>query len=199
MCAWNAPLILASGSPRRGELLAEAGIEAIPCPPIIDDGVYTCGSMDVKTWVRTLAVLKAQHILQRNIAFSGTILAADTVCVVDGGIFGQPANVHEAKKMIQQVLNRAHDVCTGWCLLSIEDTRLHCACEVATVTIGAIAEQEIDAYIATGNWRGKAGAYNLSERVSAGWPITCDGDPTSVMGLPMQRLQKELHDIQGKA
>ncbi|MGY8752361.1 MAG: Maf family nucleotide pyrophosphatase [Phycisphaerales bacterium] len=192
-CAWKSPLVLASGSPRRLELLAEAGVDAIPCPPTIDDGIYTCGSMDAKVWVQSLAVLKAQHVLQMQSACSGTILAADTVCIVDGGIFGQPKDEQEAKKMIMQVVQRSHEVYTGWCLLSIEDARLFCACEAATITIGRITEKEIDVYIASGNWRGKAGAYNLSERVSAGWPIICEGDPTSVMGLPMERLQKEIH------
>jgi len=54
--------------------------------------------------------------------------------------------------------------------------------------VGAIDDGRIEAYVWGGDWRGKAGAYNLSERVEAGWPITCEGDPATVMGLPMRRL-----------
>jgi septum formation protein len=58
----------------------------------------------------------------------------------------------------------------------------------ATVRLGRIAPPEIDGYVASGQWRGKAGAYNLAERLEAGWPITYEGDPGTIMGLPMRRL-----------
>jgi predicted house-cleaning NTP pyrophosphatase (Maf/HAM1 superfamily) len=89
-------------------------------------------------------------------------------------------------------VNRSHSVYTGWYLVAAEDSQHVFGCEVVTVTLGHIDDDEIDRYISTQLWRGKAGAYNLSERVEAGWAVTCDGDPTSVMGLPMERLKREL-------
>jgi len=62
----------------------------------------------------------------------------------------------------------------------------------AVVRVGPISDEQIEAYVASGEWRGKAGAYNLSERIEAGWPIECLGDPTTVMGLPMRRLPEWL-------
>jgi septum formation protein len=56
------------------------------------------------------------------------------------------------------------------------------------VTWGDVDDDAIDEYVASGQWRGKAGGYNLEERLEAGWPIECEGDPTTVMGLPMRRL-----------
>jgi septum formation protein len=191
--AWKLPLILASGSPRRVRLLAEAGFDAISCPPVIDDGEYTCGTMDARTWVCSLAVLKAQHVRELRQEIIGTVLAADTVCVVDGEILGQPTEASDAKQMLLKTNNRSHEVCTGWCLISLGDGTLLCECDNSVITIGNISEEEIDSYVATNKWQGKAGAYNLSERLQAGWPITCSGDPTSVMGLPMKRVKKILH------
>jgi septum formation protein len=63
------------------------------------------------------------------------------------------------------------------------------------VTVGPIPETEITAYLDSGQWRGKAGAYNLAERLQAGWPISVEGDPGTVMGLPMVRLAERLRAI----
>ena len=62
----------------------------------------------------------------------------------------------------------------------------------ARVTVGAIDERALQAYLDSGEWRGKAGAYNLYERIEAGWPIQFEGDPTTIMGLPMRKLSQLL-------
>ncbi len=189
---WQLPIYLASASPRRGELLAEAGIESFSFPPDCDDGVFTCGTMPVNRWVQSLSVLKIQNVLQRLVEPKGTALAADTVCVVDDKILGQPKTKNAARGMLQSMVNRSHMVFTGWCLSSVDQQHFLSGCEQSEITIGFIDGEEIEKYLCTSNWKGKAGAYNLSERVAAGWPITCDGDPTTVMGLPMNRLTQEI-------
>jgi predicted house-cleaning NTP pyrophosphatase (Maf/HAM1 superfamily) len=65
----------------------------------------------------------------------------------------------------------------------------------ATVHVGEIRHDQIETYISGGAWRGKAGAYNLMERIEAGWPIRCDGDPSTVMGLPMRLLLPRLANL----
>jgi len=188
---WQEPIFLASASPRRAELLSQSGIASVPMPPDCDDGVFCCGTMPVNRWVQSLAVLKAQHVLGRC-SDNGTVLAADTVCVVDGQILGQPRHAEDARNMLQIMMNRSHDVYTGWCLCSVDGQQLLCGYECSEIIIGSIDEQEIEKYLCSDDWKGKAGAYNLSERIAAGWPMTCNGDPTSVMGLPMIRLKQEL-------
>ncbi|MBT6283358.1 MAG: septum formation protein Maf [Phycisphaerae bacterium] len=190
---WKKPLVLASASPRRVELLISAGIDAFTCPPTIDDGVIVCGSLMPNCWVETLAVMKAQHVAGKHHDKIGTILAADTVCVVDNQILGQPKDAEDARQMLLRMNNRSHEVFTGWCLISMDGEQLESGCEVASITIGEIDAKEITQYVDSQKWCGKAGAYNLSERVAAGWPIICDGDPTCVMGLPMDRLKENLH------
>ena len=192
MTKWQRPLVLASGSPRRAELLAKAGIDSVVFPPKLDDGDYVCGTMQVDIWVRTLAALKAYHVLEISSIGTGTVLGADTVCVVDEAILGQPSDATEATAMIKSMVNRSHEVYTGWCLVAAGDQQCCNGCEVVTVSLGQIDDDEIDRYISTQLWEGKAGAYNLAERIEAGWSISCDGDPTSVMGLPMERLNQEL-------
>jgi len=192
MTYWDKPIVLASSSARRASLLLNAGIEVIQCPPSIDDGVFRCGSMSVSRWVQTLAVLKAQHVRLHYPEPVGTVLAADTVCVVDECILGQPTSEEDARAMLLQMVGRAHEVYTGWCLVSLGSNQMKSGFEKATVTIRDVSVEEIEQYLRTKLWKGKAGGYNLSERIDANWPITCQGDPTSVMGLPMERMTKEL-------
>ncbi len=173
-------------------MLSESGIDVLVSPPQIDDGLFSCGSISVARWVQSLAVMKAQNVKVLQNETVGTVLAADTVCVVEGVIVGQPDDATTAKKMIQSMVNRRHEVYTGWCLLSLEEETIYTEYDVAAITIGVVSEHEITKYIATNQWQGKAGGYNLSERIESGWPIECEGDPTSVMGLPMVRLLKEL-------
>ncbi len=192
MINWERPLFLASKSSRRKELLEQSGITVITTPPSINDGIYESGSMDERSWVQVLAVLKAQNVENKTNSVKGTILAADTVCVIDSQILGQPKNADDANAMIKLMAQRKHLVYTGWCLLSTNGLQIETGCEVAEISIGAIDDEEIEKYVATGNWLGKAGGYNLSEQIAAGWPIKFQGDPTSVMGLPMERLKREL-------
>lgn len=75
------------------------------------------------------------------------------------------------------------------CVLSIRDARRWLFADRAAVRYGRVSDAAVDEYVASGLWRGKAGAYNLQERLEAGWPVRCEGDPATVMGLPMRRLE----------
>jgi predicted house-cleaning NTP pyrophosphatase (Maf/HAM1 superfamily) len=65
--------------------------------------------------------------------------------------------------------------------------------------IGELQEEQIQEYVASGAWRGKSGGYNLADRIEAGWPIECEGDPATVMGLPMVKLVPQLNDLLSEA
>jgi septum formation protein len=117
------------------------------------------------------------------------ILAADTICVTNAGqLIGTPTDRDDARQMIQHFINHTHTVVTGVALITINrDTPLTLADETR-VTLGPLNSAQIDEYLDSNTWRGKAGAYNLFERQAAGWPLTVTGDPTTVVGLPMQKL-----------
>ena len=186
------PLWLASRSPRRRRLLAEAGVAVRVRPSGIDDGALRPGSVDVTHWVASLAYLKGRWVaeaLHRAGERVGTVLAADTVCLHDDCILGQPASEAEARTMLHAMRDQTHETLTGLCLISLADGRRWLLVDRAIVRYGHVSDGEIEAYVRSGEWRGKAGAYNLQDRLRAGWPIACRGDPATVMGLPMQRLR----------
>jgi len=178
-------LVLASRSPRRRQLLDEAGVAHEARPADLDDGDLTDAGSDPTHWVAALAYLKARRV--RDDAPDRFVLGADTVVVKDGAVIGQPRDAAHAREIVRLLRDGEHTVATGVALLRPGAPRLLFV-DVARVRVGAVPDREIDAYLATGDWRGKAGAYNLSERQDAGWPLVCEGDPATVMGLPIRRL-----------
>jgi septum formation protein len=216
---------LASRSPRRRQLLIEAGVDVRIMPPDIDDARLRHGEVPPEWWVMALAYLKARRVGEllvragdrRQVSGdreAAIVLGADTVCAIGREIFGQPRDAVDARRMLRMMSGREHRTITGVCLLPVGGVRSQVSgvwedkrtpslspdtChltpsyrlivfDAAIVRIGELSDDQIEAYLTSGEWRGKAGAYNLSERIDAGWPITCLGDPSTVMGLPMQRL-----------
>ena len=100
--------------------------------------------------------------------------------------------------MVRAFAACSHRVVTGVALLGDGGPPRRFA-DSAGVTFGALAPEEIDRYVASGGWRGKAGGYNLYERQAEGWPITVEGDPTTVVGLPMRLLAPALRRRLGAA
>ena len=186
------PIVLASRSPRRRQLLEEARWPVRIEVPDVDDGLLDCGETPADEWVSALAVFKATAtaimLEQRADSEPCTILGADTVCVLEGRIIGQPATRDAARAMLESFVGIPHDVLTGVCLLDYPGGARSVFVDRAVVSWGMIDHDALEAYLDTEQWRGKAGAYNLADRVADGWPIECQGDPTTVMGLPMRRL-----------
>lgn len=180
-------LILASASPRRSELLKSAGFDARVCKSDLDDGDLVYPRVRPEAFVVSLSWFKASRVMQQLPSAGAVVLAADTMCVCDDAVLGKPQNERDAREMLVSLRGRAHRTVTGVTAVDV-DGRRHMFVDVARVALGAIDDAAIDAYVATGSWRGKAGGYNYAERVAAGWPMSCDGDPTSVMGLPMTRV-----------
>lgn len=180
-------LVLASRSPRRRLLLREAGIEPRIIDPDLDDGrIRTNPAVPPSHWVAALAYLKARAGAEQ-LHPDDLVLGADTVVVQAGRIMGQPRDRAHASDMIRSLRNAEHQVVTGVAMIQA-GARLIFA-DTADVTVGEVSDQSIEAYLDTGAWRGKAGGYNLAERQQAGWPIHVNGDPTTVMGLPMNILR----------
>jgi septum formation protein len=187
------PIWLASSSPRRHSLLQEAGVSAKVHPPDLDDAALEPAGAPPARWVCALAYLKARRVadalLARDSGATGTVLGADTVCVADGRILGQPRDRAHAREMLHALRNRMHHTLTGAALIRLPGGERHMLVDRAAVTIGQLSDEAIEQYLASGDWTGKAGAYNLAERLDAGWPIECRGDPATVMGLPMIKLK----------
>ncbi len=214
----GARLVLASTSPRRRELLARAlgdgGFEVID--PGVDDGQLRlggggAGGAPPREWVRALAYLKAragaERLVREGRARPGMwVLGADTLVAHKGGILGKPRDAADARVMLTRLMNDRHDVLTGVALLPARESpapaRGGIAGEKSLVDravshLGPLTPEQLDSYIASGQWAGKAGAYNLEERAAAGWPIRAEGDPTCVVGLPMRAIEPWLRAFRG--
>ena len=191
------PIVLASRSPRRKQLLEEAGIRVHVLPPRLDDGELTPQGQTPEQWVLELALLKALDVVKQVSSDkeleAATVLAADTVCVHQGEILGQPTDAAHAQAMLSALCDSAHRTISGVCLVRLADGERMLFVDEADVYIGKLSDEAIREYVQSGQWQGKAGGYNLTERIDAGWPIRCEGDPTTVMGLPMQRLRALLN------
>ena len=202
--AFTASLLLASRSPRRRAMLEEAGVAVVAEHPGFDDSVLETGGvfMPADRWVAALAYLKARAGLdlaqERNIPWS---LGADTACIVRDGLIthtiGTPRTADEALAMLRVMLPKSnalitntHEVITGCALINVATRKRIIFTDTARVHMGPLDDATLFAYIASGNWQGKAGAYNLADRVASGWHIRVEGDPATVMGLPMIRLAR---------
>ncbi|MCC6678473.1 MAG: septum formation protein Maf [Phycisphaerales bacterium] len=188
---------LASRSPRRQQLLREHGLEFEARHPGFEDSDLQPGRVTPPQWVAALAYLKAAAGLAQLPATARDeappiVLGADTACVQGDRLIGTPRNADEAREMIRALRDGAHDVITGVALIEPASGRRLLFADTARVEVGHLSDAQIEEYILSGDWRGKAGAYNLSERLAAGWPIRYTGDPATVMGLPVRRLLRLL-------
>jgi septum formation protein len=145
--------------------------------------------------VLTRARNKAQDVANRH---AGVIVAADTVVVLDGKILGKPRSQAEARQMLRSMSNREHTVLTGLCVLSTKTKGHRQAVEKTTVCFRALSDEEIDAYLDTGEYEDKAGAYAIQGRAAVFVERIC-GDYFNVVGLPICRLHLLLTEMGIKA
>lgn len=189
-------LLLASGSPRRKQILTQLGADFTVVPSEIDDGQLTPPpGATALTWAVAMAYLKAFaaiEVLPENAA--GVVMGADTSCELDGRIIGKPESEAQARATLRSMVGQTQRVVTGVALVDPHHPRSNrlLMADVALVTFGNVSEDAIDRYLLTGGWRGKAGGYNLTERQADGWPITVRGNPGTVVGLPTHCLPEWL-------
>lgn len=192
----SAPLILASRSPRRARLLKQAGYAYEQADPPFADPPRPDEGGDPENMTVELARQKAMSLrdagaLDANL--NAVILAADTVCVDEAGRnLGQPRDRDDAETMLRRFLGRTHRVVTGVALLARGDAEPESFADTAIVKMSPIPDHQLETYLDTNQWQGKAGGYNLADRLRAGWPIDVDGDPATVVGLPMRQLAARL-------
>lgn len=176
-------LVLASASPRRQELLRNAGIPFTVQPADIDETPLP-GELP-RDCAERLARQKALAIWTTRP--HDIVLGADTIVFVDQSILNKPADAEDAARMLHLLSGRTHEVITGVCLAvgaPNESPRVSVASETTLVTMSALAEQDIREYIATGEPMDKAGAYAIQGRASR-WIPRIEGDYTNVVGLPV--------------
>lgn len=175
--------ILASGSPRRRELLEMLGVPDLTIRPAAGPERATPGAGPEQT-VRELSLHKAQEVAQ-TCAPEDIIIAADTIVYLDGAILGKPRDHDDAVRMLTALSGREHIVYTGVAVLRGGELRQ--AAERTAVRFRTLTPAEIERYIATGEPMDKAGAYGV-QSLGALLVERIDGDFYNVMGLPVEKL-----------
>ena len=184
-------LYLASRSPRRRELLGRLGLD----PHLLDLDIPEVRQPGEPAfdYVRRVAREKAGAGLLRLAAVPGAlVLAADTEVVLDDEVFGKPADADDAVRMLSKLSGRTHQVVSVVWLVSAE--REAQAISMSDVTFAALTPSQLDGYIATGEWQGKAGAYAIQGRAEA-FVSRLDGSYSGVMGLPVHETSALLADF----
>lgn len=183
-------LILASRSPRRRELLAEAGYRFEVIAP---DEAAECGATSGESpaeLVARLAYQKAVDVGSRIEA--GLILGCDTVAECEGQILGKPANRDDARHMLQALRGRVHRVLSGLCLWNKPRREPLVRVAITLLRMDPLGDEQIDDYLAGGQWEGKAGAFGYQDRL--GWVHVIEGSPSNVVGLPMELLEETIKE-----
>jgi septum formation protein len=179
-------LILASASPRRRDLLARIGVETVVRPSDVDESQHAGESPLV--YVRRVAAAKAVACARDVDAF---VLAADTIVEIDGLVLGKAADEAEATSMLRRLVGRTHRVTTAVCLLGPLGAReIEVTSEVDMV---AADDDLVAAYVASGEWRGKAGAYAV-QGIAAALVSAVRGSITNVIGLPLAEVAALLRE-----
>lgn len=183
----NKKIILASGSPRRKEILENIGIEFTVVKSVADESSINPEGIPVSVYVQELALLKATEVKSRVSAKNAIVIGADTVVSVDGKILGKPANDEEAYNMLKSLSGKIHQVYTGYCGISTDDGSAVCESVCTDVTFAELSDEEIYDYIHTGECNDKAGAYGIQGK-GVMLVEKIEGDYFNVVGLPVRSL-----------
>lgn len=193
----RARIVLASASPRRRQLLHAAGLTFEVDVPDVDESFDP--ALDPLAAARTLAERKARAVARRQRGRGVVVLAADTIVAVgpDGAVryLGKPADAHEARAMLALLSGTRHRVVTGVCALDVDRDRVAVDAETTFVTMRAILPAEIEAYVASGEWRDKAGGYAIQESADRFVTALEGGGFDNVVGLPVARARAAIERV----
>ena len=193
-------LVLASASPRRQELLRNAGISFTVQPADVDEAPLP--GEPPRDCAERLAREKALAVWRMR--RQDLVLGADTIVVVDENILGKPADADDAARMLRLLSGRVHSVITGVCLVGAavtdgredfrrESRELRTESETTLVTVNGLSDEEIRNYVATGEPMDKAGAYAIQGMASR-WIPRIEGDYSNVVGLPVALVYRMLRE-----
>ncbi|MCS7000311.1 MAG: Maf family protein [Bacteroidota bacterium] len=181
-----APVILASASPRRQQLITLLGIDVSVIPAAVDEDAFD--RTMPRQYVEVLAQAKAAAV--RRLHPESIVIGADTTVVLDGQVLNKPRDRDDAVRMLRLLSGRTHTVITGVCVLwqkvQLVDSR------ITHVTFRSLSEEEIAAYVASGSPLDKAGAYGIQDDCGATFVDAIEGCYYTVVGLPIALLYRML-------
>ena len=183
------PFILASASPRRRELLSQAGYQFTVVPPDFDESTVATEGLEAAQYAMKLALAKAESVAR---AYPDqVVLGADTVVDFEGSIIGKAADAQDAERITKLLFSRPHKVITGLALVRICDNTRIVKSDSTTVYPRQKTAEQIAEHIRGGSWQDKAGAYAIQETGDE-FVERIEGSLTNVMGLPMEMVESLL-------
>jgi len=180
-------IVLASASPRRKELLEKTGLRFDVDPVETDENMES--GKNPHEIVRKISLQKALSVSGRH--KDTVIIAADTIGFLNGQIIGKPHNSDEAKKILQLLSGKSHTVITGFTIIDSANNKTVSRSVETKVFIKKLSQQEIDAYLSTGEPLDKAGAYGI-QGLGSVIVEKIEGDYYNVVGLPLNALSEAL-------
>jgi len=188
------PIILASASPRRRELLTQAGYQFEVAPPDVDESSFAVVDVGADEYAERLALAKARSVAERFA--DRVVIGADTVVDFAGEIIGKPADARQAEQITRKLFSAPHKVITGLAIVRLSDGTELVASDTTTVYPKRMTAKQIAEHISGGTWRDKAGAYAIQETGDQ-FVERIEGSLTNVMGLPMELLERMLARVRG--
>lgn len=185
----NIDLVLASASPRRAELLRDAGYQFRVVKSALSEPSRRPASVPIRAWPLCLALRKAQSVAA-HIRTNAIVIGADTIVVHDGRIINKAANRRHAREILRSLSGTTHQVITGLVLLCGDECRLESV--VSICRMKTLSERRLEAYLNSNLWRGKAGAYGIQDSPHDPFVRLISGEHSNVMGLPMETLRQSL-------
>ena len=186
------PLVLASGSPRRRELLSSLGLDFEVLPTDVDEALLDAESPVAA--VERLARAKADAAAATLAGQARVVLAADTLVVIAGRVLGKPADPADARAMLRFLAGHRHEVHTAVALLDTASGRHATAVVTSRVRMASMSDHEIAWYVDTGEPLDKAGAYAV-QGLGALYVESVDGNYTNVVGLPLPAVRRLLAEL----
>lgn len=191
----DARLVLASASPRRAELMRDAGYLFQIAHPPEDDPAELELELPPVQLAEFFSRMKAKSVAP--MFTDELIIGADTIATLEGRIFGKPADRAGAKRILQSIAGTTHQVITGVTVIDSGSGKTMTRHDVTQVTMRPLSDAEIEGYLDTSAWRGKAGAYGIQDHGDK-FVTSIEGSFTNVVGLPMELLDRMLAEF-GKA
>jgi len=189
------PLILASNSPRRRELLSQSGylFEVAPADDAVEAAIAV--TPNIRDYPLVLAEAKARDICSRF--RDGVVLAADTIAICNDEILGKPRDRQDAERMLRLLSGRDHEVLTAVVLVDC-----HCGAELAhlettRLLMDQLSDSDLQAYLNSQLWQGKAGAFGYQDGWD--WLHVVAGSESNVVGLPLERLPELFASLEQKS
>ncbi|UCD30289.1 MAG: septum formation protein Maf [Planctomycetota bacterium] len=183
------PIILASQSPRRADLLRKAGIDFEIARPKHQEPDPHGWRLSPEEYAEAASYFKARSVADDHP--DRLILAADTVVALKGKMFGKPDDENDARRILSSLMGTTHQVITGVTLYEPASGRRLISHDCTRVTMRKMSDHEFNTYLASREWEGKAGAYGIQDNADKFIDHT-DGSFSNIVGLPMEMLKTML-------